>query len=231
MMHYRFICAALALLVVVPGVSPAQTEKVDSLALATIKEEGLQRSEVMDLLGALSDVYGPRLSWSPEYRRGAEWVVRKLKGWGIDRVGFDNYPPVGKGWTLKNFSAMVTVPVPYPVIAYPMAWSQGLKEKEAEVVLLDVKRPEDFEKYKGTLKGKFVLLGDEIPVRAHFAPQAERLADSLLLRMANADAAGGRGRQGAAPPEIRAGESRFDADRVQAGESRGRYGGVAGEIR
>jgi hypothetical protein len=172
-------------------------ERVDSVALALIKEEGLKRSRVMDLLGALCDVYGPRLTWSPEYARGADWVSAQLESWGLQNIHYDRWAPTGKGWSLKNFSAMITAPVPFPVIAYPAAWSPGLKKSEAEVVFLDVKTPDDFARYTGKLKGKYVLLNEPFDVRAHFESQAERLADSVLLRMANAEAqTGRRGRRG-----------------------------------
>ena len=170
----------------------AQAERVDSTAVALIKEEGLQHSQVMNLLSTLCDVYGPRLTWSPEYARSAEWAKKTFTGWGITDVRYDRWAPLGRGWSLKNFSAMVTSPVPFPVIAYPAAWSPGFKEKDAEVVYLNAADPSDLDKYKGKLKGKFVLLSDLVDVRPHFAPQGTRMADSVLLRMANADVQGGR---------------------------------------
>ncbi len=175
-----------------------QPERIDTAVVAKIKVEGLKNSQVMDLLSSLCDVYAPRLSWSPEYKRGAEWVSRKLKEWGISNVSFDYWSPIGKGWTLKNFSAMVTTPVPYPLIAYPAAWSPGLKQKNAEVLFLDASKPEDLESYKGKLKGKFVLISDPVELKPHFEAPATRLADSVLLRMANADIQTGRrgGRRG-----------------------------------
>ena len=42
-------------------------EKVDSAAIAQIKEEGMNHSQVMEILSYLSDVYGPRLTGSPGY--------------------------------------------------------------------------------------------------------------------------------------------------------------------
>lgn len=186
--------AVLILLFLASGATFAQDqqEKIDSLALAKIKEEGLKNSQVMDLLSYLCDVYSPRLAWSPEYKTGADWVSSKLKEWGLQNIYYDRYPVMGKGWTLKNFSAMVTAPVAFPVIAYPAAWSPGFKEKEADVVYLDVNSADDFKKYEGKLKGKYVLISEPIEVRAHFEPVASRIADSLLLRMANADLQGGR---------------------------------------
>ena len=194
MKFHQRACIALTASMLCVSAATAQPEKVDTLALSRIKAEGLKNSQVMSLLTSLCDVYSPRLTWSTEYRRGAEWAAGKLKEWGVT-TSFDRWAPLGKGWTLKNFSVMVTAPVPYPVIAYPAAWSPGLKEKQAEVVFLDARTPADLEKYRGKLKGKFVLVGEPVPVRAHFEPQAARLADSVLLRMANADLQGG-GRRG-----------------------------------
>ena len=173
----------------------AQQEKLDSATVARIKEEGLNNSQVMDLLSNLCDVYGPRLSWSPEYKRAADWVSKKLTAWGVQNVHYDNWAPVGKGWSLENFSAMVTAPVAYPIIAYPAAWSPGFAEKEAEIVYLDVKQLADFDKFKGKLKGKYVLISDPVEITAHFDPQADRLADSALLKLANADQQPGRQRR------------------------------------
>ncbi len=164
-----------------------QPERIDTAVVSKIKAEGIEKSQIMDIMSSLCDVYSPRLSWSPEYRRGADWVVRTLKGWGIAEAGYDYWAPLGKGWTLKDFSAMVTAPVPYPLIAFPAAWSPGLKEKTGEVVFLDAGKPGDLEKYKGKLKGKFVLLSDPVDVKPRFEALATRLADSVLLRMANAD--------------------------------------------
>lgn len=194
----RIVVVFLLMLGATPALLQAQGEKIDTAAVAIIKAEGLQNSRIMELLSTLCDVYSPRLSWSPEYRRGAEWVSRRLTEWGMQNVSYDDWAPLGKGWSLKNFSAMVTAPVPFPVIAYPAAWSPGFSEKETEIVFLDVKTAEDLEKYRGKLKGKFVLISDPVDVKTRFEPYATRLADSLLLRMANADLQPGRrgGRRG-----------------------------------
>ena len=43
----------------------AQSEKLDFQILGRIRDEGLSRSQVMDHVSWLSDVYGPRLTGSP----------------------------------------------------------------------------------------------------------------------------------------------------------------------
>ena len=184
----RFIPFLVVALVIAPSaLSQMFQEKIDTAAVKKIKDEGMNRSQVMEILSYLTDVYGPRLSWSPDYKQAAVWASGKLKEWGLQNVHYDNWAPVGRGWTLKEFSVHVVEPKTFPLSAYPKAWSPEVGSKKAEVVYLDVKTVEDFEKYKGKLRGKFVLISDPVDVKAHFTPEGQRLADSTLLKMANAE--------------------------------------------
>ncbi len=168
-------------------VAAQMQEKFDTAAVSKIKDEGMNRSQVMEILSYLTDVYGPRLTGSPEYKQAAEWAASKMKQMGLENVHFDKWGPFGKGWTLKRFSAHVTSPRVIPLIAYPKAWTPGTKGTlKADVAYLDVKKEEDFAKYKGQLKGKIVLVSDPREIKAHFEPEGRRLADSSLLRLANA---------------------------------------------
>ena len=180
-------------------------EKVDTMALARIKDEGMNHSQVMDVLSYLSDVYGPRLAWSPEYKQAAEWAASKLKEWGLENVHFENTSPVGKGWSLKRFSAQVIEPRAFPLIAYPKAWSPGLKGTvRGEAVYLQAKNEADLAKYDGKLKGAFVLISDPVELKPHFIPDGSRLADSTLLQLANESPLGGGRRR-----------ARFDSTRIE----------------
>ena len=57
------------------------TEKVDLDAVYRIKEEGLtlQRSKVMEIESYLTDIYGPRLTGSPNIREAADWAMKSMK--------------------------------------------------------------------------------------------------------------------------------------------------------
>lgn len=192
-------CTAFTLAVAQP-----MEEKIDMAALAKIKDEGMKHSQAMDVLSYLSDVYGPRLAWSPEYKQAAEWAASKLKEWGLENVHFENISPVGKGWTVKRFSAQAIEPREFPLIAYPKAWSPGLKGTvRGEAVYLNAKNESDLEKYSGKLKGAFVLISDPIELKPHFTPDGGRMADSSLLKLADAS-----------PIEGRRGRGRFDSTRI-----------------
>ncbi len=184
---YAFMFVALVLVSSI-AFSQASRPFVDTTAIAAIKDEALKHSEVMQTLSYLTDVYGPRLTWSPEYKQAAQWASGKLKEWGLQDVHFENWAPLGKGWTLKKFSAQVLGPRAFPLIAYPKAWSPSTDGPvRGELVYFKVGSESEFDKFKGKMKDAIVLLDPPRPLRAHFQPDATRFTDSALVRYANAD--------------------------------------------
>ena len=53
---------------------PAAAQVPDLATTGRIKEEGLMRSQALDLFHTLTDVYGARLTGSPAYTASANWV-------------------------------------------------------------------------------------------------------------------------------------------------------------
>src|SRR5829696_8754349 len=152
-----------------------------------IKDEGMNRSQVMQTLSYLSDVIGPRLTASPGMKRANDWTRDQLTKWGLQNAHLEPWGPFGRGWMLKKFSAQVTEPLAIPLIAYPKAWSPGLASPvTADVVYIDAKTEADFEKYKGKLNGKIVLTAPTREVPAHFDAQGTRLNEKDLLALADA---------------------------------------------
>jgi len=155
--------------------------------IARIREEGLNRSQVMQTLSHLSDVIGPRLTGSPNLQRANEWTRDKLSSWGLTNAHLEAWGPFGRGWSLKRFSIQVIEPQTIPLIGAPKAWTPGFDEPmTADVVYLDARNDSDLEKYQGKLKGAIVLASPVREVRARFEPMASRMAESNLLRLANA---------------------------------------------
>jgi len=189
------------------GSGPVYTAPKD--VIDKIKDEGMNRSQVMQTLGYLSDVIGPRLTASPGMHRANEWTRDTLTKWGMANAHLEPWGPFGRGWTLKKFYAMVDGPTAFPLLAYPKAWSPGtdtLSGKAAdgaftaEVVRFNPANEADLDQYKGKLKGKIVLLGDIRQLKPHFDPDAKRTSDKELLDLADApDPATVRRPQGANP--------------------------------
>ena len=209
--------------------SDAETKSEDPLA--RIRDEGLNRSEVMKTALYMTDVIGPRLTNSPGMKRANEWAVKTLKEYGLVNAKLEPWGPFGTGWTLKKFSAQVTEPLCIPLIGIPKAWSPGTNGAvKGEVVHLDATDEKGLEKYKGKLKNAIVLVGSPREVKAHFEPEGLRYNAEQLLAMANAPepAAGGfrRGGQGGVPTK-KAGDAGKEA--AKNDQPKGKRGGQGGD--
>ena len=165
--------------------APATPAKDPNDPIERIKDEGMNRSQVMQTLSYLSDVIGPRLTASPGMKRSNEWTRDQLTRWGLQNAHLEAWGPFGRGWTLKRFSAQVSEPLDIPLIAYPKAWSPATT-LTAEVIYVDAKDEADLQRFKGKLKGAIVLTGKMREVKAGFQPLGTRRDDKDLLALADA---------------------------------------------
>src|SRR5258706_4558471 len=166
--------------------------------MVRIKDEGMNRSQVMQTLSYLSDVIGPRLTASPGMKKANNWTRDTLEKRGMQNAHLEAWGPFGRGWSLKRFSAQVTDPLTIPLIAYPKAWSPATNGAvTGKVVYLDAKTEADLEKYKGKLKDAIVLTAAPRELKARFAPLGTRQDEKSLLALADAiPPGGGRGTGG-----------------------------------
>jgi carboxypeptidase Q len=165
-------------------------EKLDTAMVSKLKKLGESESRVMEILSNLTDVNGPRLTNSPGYRDAATYVKKEFESWNLENITDDVWSePFGRGWQLKKFGLATLTPSYHPIIAYPKAWSPGIKGTvSASVVFLDVKKEADLDQYKGNLKNKIVLFSQPALISPSFKPDAWRHSDSSLLQLANSPA-------------------------------------------
>jgi carboxypeptidase Q len=184
----RLFVASLAILAYSLDNIAQVRDRVDTAVVSKLRKNELKNSEVMEVLKMITDVHGPRLTNSPGYKKAADYASTKLSSWGIENVHYDVWDETfGRGWFVKRFSLEVTTPSFIPLIAWPKAWTPGVKGNvKAEAIYLDVTKEEDISKYKGKLKGKIVLFSLPVPVKPGYTPEATRLSDSALLVLANA---------------------------------------------
>ena len=92
----------------------------------------------------LTDVYGPRLTNSPGFRKAGDWAVKEMTSWGLVNVKLQPFGPFGRGWANDKFSMMATTPGgSLPVIGYPQAWTSstnGAVSGDAVFATLDTRR-------------------------------------------------------------------------------------------
>ncbi len=181
------VCTIYTVAFTSPSVT-SDTDTVDMDAVSRISDEGMARSQVMDILGLLTDVLGPRLTWSREFAEAAAWTQRRMMDWGLEHVHREGWTPLGRSWTLRHFSCEVTDPRTFPVIAYPKAWSPPTAGMvSGETLLFDANTDSALLAAQGSLKGKFVLLSPSRELTPGFEPLARRITDADLLELANAD--------------------------------------------
>ena len=131
-----------SLLLFITSNAIAQIEKVDTAVVSKLRREGTDRSQVMKVLEMVTDVHGPRLTNSTGYKNAANYAKGQLSDWGVENVHVDTWDEsFGRGWNLKKFSLQGNNPEFVPLIAYPKAWSPGVKGLvKGEVVFLDVSK-------------------------------------------------------------------------------------------
>jgi len=163
----RFSISSIAFVVLVAiteSLAQSPAEPLDYATIAQIRDEGLNRSQVMDHISWLSDVYGPRLTGSPAILQASDWAIRKFNEWGLVNAHRETWP-FGKGWSLVRFSAHLIEPQVQPLIGFPGSWTPGTNGAvTADVIRVQIDSEADFEKYRGKLAGKIVLSQPERPV-------------------------------------------------------------------
>src|SRR3954466_11810504 len=180
-MHYPRTCAATAIIAVLVGLPLAAdwpvAEKLDLDAIYRIKDEGLQRSKVMEIESYLTDVYGPRLTGSPNIKEAADWAQKTMKDWGLANVHVETWP-FGRGWQNQRFVANALTPRAYPLIGYPKAWTPGTKGPvSGEAIMAVITSEKDFDAFRGKLRGKFVLATAMRDVAPQFQAPGRRYTD------------------------------------------------------
>jgi carboxypeptidase Q len=207
----RLAVLALAALVVMPLAAQMQKDSVDLDVVYKIKREAINNSKVMDTLSYITDVYGGRLTGSPNAKLAGDWVLKQMADWKLDNPHYELWD-FGRGWVNERFSANVTSPVSYPLIAYPLAWTPGTGGPvTADVVLIGVKAtPEStpalplteeaadalIASLKGTLKGKIVMLDAPRDIQMSTEILAHRYTQADLDEIGMENLAG----RGAPPP-------------------------------
>lgn len=193
----RLVIVIAAVATLAPSVTGQHQEPVDLQAISTIKDEGLQRSKVMDIASYLTDVYGPRLTGSPNIRAAGEWAVKEMQGWGLANATLATWGRFGRGWTNDRYVGHLIAPARSALIGYPKAWTPGTNGPlTGEAVLAVLETEGDLNQHRGTLNGKFVLTAPERAAPPHFEPEGRRYSDAELAE---------RARQPVAPPQGRGG--------------------------
>ena len=90
-----------------------------------IRQEETAHSQVMRTLHVLSDVYGPRLTGSPNHKAAAEWAVKQMSDWGFTNGHLEPWDFGHPGWSNEHLEVHMTAPVHDALVVEALAWTPG----------------------------------------------------------------------------------------------------------
>jgi len=179
-MRMRHVLTLTGFLLAAASVSgQAPSAGLDRATITRIRAEAIDKSQAVDHLWWLSEVYGPRASGTPAFEAASQWAMKKFTEWGLTNVHPERFP-FGQGWSIERFSLHLVEPQTQALIGQPR-WNSPSTNGPvlADVVYVRAATEDDLGKYQGQLRGKIVVMQ---PVRA------VRLLDGrVVLRMTEAD--------------------------------------------
>jgi len=172
------LAVATALIVLLtPALLPAQViqERVDLSIVQRIRDEALNRSQIPELAGYLTDVVGPRLTGSTGMRRANDWTAEQFRAWGLVNVKIEPWGRFGRGWERVSYAGRMLEPYVQPLNGQPLAWSGSTRGTvTGPAMIVAITDTSDFAKYRGKLRGVFVLRDSVAVLPPEFDPQPLR---------------------------------------------------------
>ncbi len=186
-----------------PNVALAQTSATSDIN-ERIRKEGMENSQIMRTIYYFSDVYGPRLTGSPNHKAAANWAVKTMKEWKFDNAQLEAWDFGHPGWVNERAAGFITAPVQDSLVFEVLAWTPGtngaVKGEVFQMILPERPTQEELTAYfnsvKANISGKMILMGKPAVVPVNITPPAKRIDDETLKNRLNPGATS----QNAPPP-------------------------------
>src|SRR6185436_6126077 len=153
--------------------------------LSRIRKEAMERSQIMNTMHMFTDLYGPRLTGSPNHKAAAEWAVKQMTAWGLENAHLEPWDFKHPGWLNERLTAHLISPVKDPLVCEVLAWTpstKGTVQAKALQLVLPFRVTQEqldifLNNYKTKVRGKIVLIGRPAPVSPNLNPAPKRLTD------------------------------------------------------
>jgi hypothetical protein len=153
-----------------------------------IRAEENDHSQIMHTMHFLTDIYGPRLTGSPNHKAAADWAIRQMKDWGLENAHLEPWDFGHPGWMNGRASGYIIAPIKDQLTFKVLAWTPGTKGTVTASVfqLVPPEKPkkEDLTAYldliKDKIKGKIVMVGKAEVVPVVIDVPARRLDDKVV---------------------------------------------------
>src|SRR5256714_127638 len=153
--------------------------------LSGIRKEAMEHSQIMKTMHMFTDVYGPRLTGSPNHKAAAEWAVKQMTAWGLENAHLEPWDFKHPGWLNERLTAHLIAPVKDPLVCEVLAWTPSTKGtvQAKAYQLVPPERPSQeqltifLNNYKTKVRGKIVLVGKPAVIPVNLNPAPKRLSD------------------------------------------------------
>lgn len=187
MLKRRAIALSLILSLLSIPVFAQTTERVEDIR-ARIRKEGMEHSQILKTIHMLADVYGPRLTGSPNHKRAAEWAIKQMQDWGFANGHLEPWDFKHPGWLNERLTAHIVAPVKDPLVSEVLAWTPStrgtVRAKAYQLVLPERPTQEQltaaFGKEKANIRGRIVLVGKHQIVPVNLNPPPKRTDDKVI---------------------------------------------------
>ena len=200
---------AVAAAILVAGALALAEERPDQSVFWKIRQEGSTNSRILPTLHVLTDVYGPRLTGSPNLKAASEWALQQMRDWGLKNTHLEPWDFGHAGWLNERLVAHIVSPVKDALVVEALSWTpstNGVARAAAVQIVLPPSPVTQadlttyLESIRSTVKGKVVLVGPHQTVPVTFNPVPLRREDADVQAQMNAvPAAPGPRGQGPGP--------------------------------
>jgi hypothetical protein len=133
------LCFLLLAAMPMPAQAPGLSEMY-----ALIRAEETNNSKIMWIIHQIADVYGPRVTGTPNLKAADDWAVATMTSWGLANAHLEPWtfqPPSAAtpvpGWENMELLAEAVTPFHGQLMVMPLAWTPSTKGVEtAQVVML-----------------------------------------------------------------------------------------------
>jgi hypothetical protein len=176
---------ALGLIVSLSCVPLLAQKTADKDLLERIRKEEATNSQIMKTEHMLADVYGPRLTGSPNHKGAAEWAIKQMSAWGLQNAHLEPWDFGHPGWLNERLTAHMIAPVKDVLTCEVLAWTPStrgpVRAKAYQMILPERPSQEQltafFEKEKAKVRGRIVMAGKHTIVPINLNPPPKRITD------------------------------------------------------
>jgi hypothetical protein len=175
--------AVIGFIAALAALAAQATQQAQPDPVNRIMDEGFNRSELPQIAAYLTDRIGGRMTNSPQMRVAEKWTQEQFRAWNLKNIHLEDFE-FGRGWSIEKASARMISPRVKVLRSIPVAWTPPTDGAlTAPVVLAPMRRERDFAKWKGTLRGKIVLVSKPWPGTEPDKPAFKRLSGDELDKL------------------------------------------------